>query len=251
MWTLPRLVGPLFRFMGQDVVRSRRLFVGAVLAFVATVAFMSAVRGVDSESEGFGLVLLLGLLVIASPLCRPWVDQDVRLGYAAWWLQKPVAPVRFYLAHLMALVGWSLVAALGVGLAAVPAALVGGVRPAGWAELLVSLGWIPTVLAVLSFIGSAAGARNGGLFAYAMLFGGFALPQLSDAARLGAIYDAAKLVFPPAEAALATAAAVRESGLAAAPSTLWPLVAYTLAGAALALLLALQVERRLAGQASD
>ncbi|NIR31162.1 MAG: hypothetical protein GWN21_17170, partial [Gammaproteobacteria bacterium] len=106
------------------------------------------------------------------------------------------------------------------------------------------LGWIPTLLAVLSFLGSALGARNSGLFAYGTLFAGFALPGFRDAMWLGPAYDILERLLPPTFAALEANTTLREVGSLAALADLRPLLVYAMACGALGLALAVRAPRR-------
>ena len=139
---------------------------------------------------------------------------------------------------------WSVVASLAIGLASTPA-VIGGVSLMEIARAVVALGWIPTLLVVLGFLGSALGARNSGLFAYGVLFAGFALPGFRDATWLGPAYGVLELVMPPAFSALQASIAFGDGNVLAAVAQLWPLLLYSLVCASLALVLALRVPKRL------
>lgn len=239
-----RLVPALFRFTGEDVIRGRRRFFGLTLVTVGVLELLLGVRAVGGENEGLGVLLMVGLWFVAGPLCRSWVDEDIRMGYAALWLQKPVRPLEFYFARVVALVGWALCAALAVGLSALPGFVLAG-GASELAQLVFGAGWIPTILVALSFLGSTLGARNGALFAYATLFAGFALPGLSDSLPVGAAQGALEIVLPPAHAGLTAMASMRDHGVLAGIAHLRPLLVYTVSCVALALALALRVPYRL------
>lgn len=240
-----RLVPALFRFTGEDVIRGRRRFFALTLGTLGVMELILGVRAVGAETEGLGVLLMLGFWFAAGPLCRSWVDEDIRLGHAALWLQKPVRPLEFYFARVVALVGWALCAALAVGLSALPGfVLAGGVSQL--AEMIFGAGWIPTILVVLSFLGSTLGARNGGLFAYAALIAGFALPGLADSLPVGAARVALEVVLPPADAGLAAMVSMRDLGILEGVTRLWPLLVYTAGCVVLGVALAVRVPSRLA-----
>jgi len=224
-----RLAPAIFRFLGQDVIRARRVYFSAVLGSVAGVQTLLAWRAAGPGLEGLATIHMLALWIIAGPLCRSWLDEDVRLGYAAFWLQKPLTTFDFYLAWLLALIGWSIVAAATLSLAGLPAFAIAAGSPWEIAGVLLGSGWIPTLLVVLSFLGSALGARNSGTFAYGVLFAGFALPGFADAVWLG----------------LEVVRLLRAGSVGAATLELWPIMLYTCACASLALLLALNTPARL------
>jgi hypothetical protein len=239
-----RLVPALFRFTGEDVIRGRHQFFGLLLLVLGVLQLVLGIRAAGGEAEGLGAFLMLGFWFVAGPLCRSWVDEDVRLGYAALWLQKPVRPLDFYSARVVALAGWAALAALAVGLSALPGfVLAGGVTQL--VELVLGAGWIPTILVVLAFLGSTLGARNGALFAYAVLIGGFALPGLGDSLPVGAARGALEVVLPPTNAGLAAMVSVRDQGIFEGVARLWPLLAYGAGCLALGLLLSLKVTSRL------
>jgi len=239
------LVPSLFRFSGEDVIRGRRQFFALILLTLFILELLLGLRAAGGESEGLGALLMLGFWVVTGPLCRSWVDEDIRMGYAALWLQKPVHPLEFYFARVMALVGWALSAALAVTLAALPGfTLAGSLSELG--GLMVGAGWIPTMLVVLSFLGSTLGARNGALFGYATLVAAFALPGLRDSLPMGPAADVLDFLLPPAEAGLAAIGAVRDGGLIAGIARLTPLMTYTISCVVLALALAVRAPSRLA-----
>lgn len=240
----PRLAAALFRFVAEDIVRGRRSYFAAVLGGYAVFELLTAVAAPDGLAEGFGSRFILVSLIASAPLCRPWLSEDVRLGYAALWLQKPLGVFEYYLARILAVVAWSVAATLAIGLASVPAS-IGAASLTDIAGAILALGWIPTALAVLGFLGSALGARNSGLFAYAALFAGFALPGLREAIRLGPVYRVLELALPPAFSALQANTAFKDGDLLAAVAALRPLLVYLLVCLALALSLAVLVPRRL------
>ncbi|UCC48146.1 MAG: hypothetical protein JSV41_11840 [Gemmatimonadota bacterium] len=240
-----RLVPALFRFLGQDVVRARGTYFAVVLGTVACVQLLLAFHAPGAGLEGLATIYTLTLWVIAAPLCRSWLEEDIRLGYAALWLQQPLTTVGFYLGRLLALVGWSVVSAAAVSLACLPALAIAGGSLWETASMLVGAGWIPTLLVVLSFLGSALGARNSGLFAYGTLFAGFALPGFADALWLGPAYEILEVVFPPCWAAVDAVRLLGAGAVGAGLAALHPLLLYMLACGTLALLLALNVLARL------
>ncbi|UCC72844.1 MAG: hypothetical protein JSV86_21240 [Gemmatimonadota bacterium] len=245
-----RIVPPLFRFLAADIVRNRRGFLLAVLAGYAVVEVLIAASDAASSPEGFGGRFILALLIASAPFCRSGLDEDVRLGFAAFWLQKPVRVIDLYLARTVAAVAWSVLVVLAVGLASIPAAL-GAVSVADVARAVVALGWIPTLLTVLSFLGAALGVRNGGLFAYGMLFAGFALPGLKDALGLGPGLGLLETLLPPTFSAPAANTALRGGDLLRALAELRPLLVYTAVCAALALSLCTRVPKRLGGDCAS
>jgi len=239
------LVPALFRFTADDVVRSRRLYFAGALGGYSLFELVTAVAAHGSAAEGFGSRFILVSLIVSAPLCRPWLGEDIRLGYAALWLQKPLGALEYYLARILAAVTWSVVATLAIGLASIPAS-IGVVSLTDIARTVMALGWIPATLAVLSFLGSALGARSSGLFAYATLFAGFALPGFRDAMWLGPFYRVLEVVLPPAYSALQANVAWRAGNVLASAAELRPLLVYLVVCTGLALSLAVQVPRRLA-----
>lgn len=237
-----RLVPALLSFVWQEVVRRRIRYIAATLLVMASVQIVLAAA---SSGRSTGPIVMIGLWAISAPLCRTWLDADVRQGHAAFWLQKPIAPWVFYLARLVALVIWSLAATSAVLIATLPAAILTAVDAVGLAELAFGLGWMPPLLVVLSFLGSAIGAGNAALFAFALLFGGLALPGLSDVVGLGPMEDVMRILLPPAATGLEAMRTIGEVGLPAALSRLWPLGAYGVACALLGLAAATRVPARL------
>jgi hypothetical protein len=240
-----RLVPALYRFVGAEVIRARRVFYATLFVGVGALAFVTSAR--SGSAEGFSLILVLGLWGVAAPLCRPWIDDDIRLGYGALWLQKPVRPLQFYSARLLALIGWSLTLTLAMGSLFLTAGLANGRTLSDAGGPLLGVGWIPTMLVVLAFLGSALGARNSALFAYGALFAGFGLQGLADTLSAGPIFPLLETVFPPAYAALGIMLVLEQQGLAAALVQLLPILMYMFVCALLGLLLTLGVPRRLAG----
>jgi hypothetical protein len=238
------LLAALFRFVADDVVRSRSVYYAGVLGGYFSFELLAAVAASGGSGEGFARRFILVSLIVSAPLCRPWLSEDVRFGYAALWLQKPVGAFDYYLARILAVVAWSVVATLAIGLASMPAS-IGVVSLIDIARAVVALGWIPTTLVVLSFLGSALGARNSGLFAYGALFAGFALPGFRDAIWLGPAYQVLECVLPPAYSALLANTALRDGNILAAAAGLRPLLLYILLCTGLALVLATQVPKRL------
>jgi hypothetical protein len=245
MRDVARLFPPLFRFVTEEILRSRRLFFGGALVAILVVQLALIIGGSGQTAGVSGPLLMIGLWVIAAPFCRAWGEEDVRLGYAALWLQKPIKPWAFYLTRLLAVVSCSVVATLVVVLAMVPIAALTPVAMRDLARLLTGVGWMPALLVVLSFLGSGLGASNGSLFAYAMLLAGLALPGLADSFHLGPLLGAFEIVLPPAHAGLDAIRTVRDVGTAAGLGRLWPLVAYAVACSALGLAMATRVPARL------
>ncbi|UCF18783.1 MAG: hypothetical protein JSU87_12690 [Gemmatimonadota bacterium] len=243
-----RLVLPAVRYVGEDVVRGRRVYLVLVLTALATIQSVIALRGDDATSNGSGAAFLVGLLLLSAPLCRSWLEEDVELGLAAWWFQKPIRPFDLYVTRLCALLIWSLLLALAVTLASTPGALISGRPLAGAIRHLLGLGWIPPLLVVLSFLGSGLGARNSALFAYGLLLAGFAVPGFADAVWLGQGYEVVKLLCPPAWAALAASEALAAGDLRLALASLRPVACYTLVGVLLGVGLASRVTSQLGRQ---
>ncbi len=237
-----RLIPALFRFEGAEIIRGRSRYLIACLVFLALFGIVAAALG-RHGSEAPPLIFILGHWAIAAPLCRSWLEEDVRQGYAGLWLQKPVTPLGFYASRLIALLLWSLIASVAVCLVAVPGyALTGSLWQVEY--LLAGSGWIPPLLVVLSFLGSGLG--SGGLFAYGVLFAAFALRGLADSMKLGAVYELVSFALPPIGGVLDTAATARAFGVLPALRGLWPLLVYGLVCVALGLWLSLRVPSRLA-----
>jgi hypothetical protein len=241
------LLAAQMRFIAEDVVRARRLYFAALLGLIALLAVSAALRVREAAAGSLGVTSYLAALGIAAPFCRSWVDEDVRLGYAALWIQKPLTPLAFYSTRLLALVAWAALAALAAAaVTALPAFASGVWSPASALAHLLTAGCEPVLLVVLAFLGSALGARNAGLFAYGMLFGGLTLPSFSQALALGPAYEPLRVVFPPGEAMLDIGEALERGGLLAGLVQSRPVVLYTLVSAALSLALAGGVAKRLA-----
>lgn len=240
-----RLVPALFRFVADDVVRSRRAYFAASLGGYCLVELLAAVTEDGGSADGFGSRFILVSFVVAAPFCRPWLSEDVRFGYAALWLQKPLSALDYNLARILALIAWSVAGTLATGLASTPAS-IGVVSLIDVARTVLTLGWITTTLVVLSFLGSALGARNSGLFAYGVLCAGFALPGFGDAVWLRPAYRALEAVLPPVYSALRATATFKDGRFLAAAADLRPLLVYILVCTGLALALAAQAPRRLA-----
>ncbi len=241
------LVPPLFRYVGEEVIRSRIVFIASALAGIAFVLVALAVQSGDTQ-EGQGVVLLIGLLIISGPFCRSWLDDDVRLGYGALWLQKPVRPFDLYGARLVGLVGWSSLPTLAIGVFFVLAAAIGGKSLSGACISVASLAWVPAMLIVLNFLGSGLGAKNSGLFAYGMLFAGFALPGFVEAAGLDPLYGFLKALCPPAVTTLRIQSQLRQGEVVAGLIEFRPILTYMAVCAGLGLVTATRVPWRLTRQ---
>jgi len=241
-----RLLPALMRLVWEEVLRSRRAYLTVTILLISATQVTVTLAG---SGRAFGPIFVIGLWALSFPLCRSWVEADVRQGYAAFWLQKPVAPSVFYLARLLALVVWSMAVTLAVVIAALPAMMFPGLGARDLVDLTLGTGWMPGLLVVLSFLGSTIGAGNSALFAFALLLGGLAFPGLSDVVGFGRLEEVVRLVLPPATTGLDAMEAVREAGIAAALVRLWPLVVYALVCVALILLAVRRVPVRL-GRAS-
>ncbi|MEE9246211.1 MAG: hypothetical protein V3U63_08420 [Gemmatimonadota bacterium] len=244
-----RLIPAALRYTAADVIRFRRRFASAVLITLAVAQAAAAPRFQDGAEEfsAFGPMFLLALWFISAPLCRSWVDEDVRFGYGALWLQKPLRPADLYLSRLVALVAWASIATLSVAVTSLPAVVIGSVPLSEFGATIVSFGWIPILLVVLSFTGSAAGARSGGLFAYAMLFGGFAFDGFRSALPLGALEGALRRLFPPGQLSVDIGRSLQDGRVGDALAQMAPLAAYATICAAVGLVLAQRIPARLGG----
>jgi hypothetical protein len=240
--TIARLVFALLRFVWEESLRSRMRYVAVTFLAISSAQVTLAAA---ASARACGPIFIIGLWALSLPLCRPWVEADARQGYAAFWLQKPVAPSVFYLARLMAVIVWSMAVTLAVLIATLPATILPTLRAVDLAELALGTGWMPPLLIVMSFLGSAIGAGNAALFAFALLLGGLAFPGLSDVVGLGRLEEVVQLVLPPATTGLDAMRTLRETGIVAAALRLWPLVAYGVACAALGLLAARRMPARL------
>lgn len=242
MRAVARLLPAVLRFLWEEAIRSRiRYFGAAFLAIAATQMTLAAV----STGKSAGPVFMIGLWALSAPLCRAWLDADLRKGYAAFWLQKPVSPMDFYLARLTALVVWSSAATVTVLAATAPSVVFPAVRASDLGGLALAAGWMPPLLVILSFLGSAIGAGNATLFAFALLFGGLALPGLGDVLGLGLAKEILQIMLPPVAAGLDAMRRLREAGAGAAVMSLWPLLVYGLVCTALGLVAALRFPTRL------
>lgn len=242
MKSATRLVIAVLRYVWEEAIRSRVRYFGATLFAIAVIQTTLAATG---SYRSAGPVFMIGLWSVSAPLCEAWLDVDVRYGYAVFWLQKPVAPVMFYAARLAALVMWSLVASVAVLGATLPAAVFPAVAAADLGRLAVAAGWMPPLLVVLSFMGSALGAGNATLLAFALLFAGLGFPGLSDAVGLGPAAAVLQIVLPPATAGLGAMRRLREAGVGAALIGLWPVLAYAAICTVLGLAAATRLPARL------
>ena len=242
MAAIPRLVPALLRFIWAEAFRCRIRYLTVTVVAIASLQITLVAA---SSGRSAGPIFMIGLWMLSAPLCRAWLDADVRRGYAAFWLQKPVAPWVFYLARLAALVVWSLAVTLAVLIATLPAVILPALSAVDLAELTMGTGWMSPLLVVLSFLGSAIGAGNSALFAFALLFGGLAFPGLSDVVGLGRLEGIVRFVLPPATSGLDAMRTMGEIGTAAGLIRLWPLVAYGMACAALSLMAATRIPGRL------
>jgi hypothetical protein len=245
MLDVVRLFPALFRFVTEEVFRSRRVFFAGALLTILVLQLVLIISGSGQTAGVSGPILMIGLWIIAAPFCRAWSEDDSRLGYAAFWLQKPIKVSSFYLTRLLAVVSCSVAATLAVFLSMVPIAALTPFPLPELARLVIGIGWMPALLVVLSFLGSGLGARNGSLFAYAMLLAGLALPGFADSFDLGPLLGVFEVVLPPAHAGLDAIRAVRDVGTGAGLGLLWPLVAYAIACSALGLAMATRVPARL------
>ena len=240
------LVAPFVRYVGENVVRNRRGYLTVVLVATAALLILAALRGGDSMSNGSGPIFLGGLLLVAAPLCGSWLDEDVRLGLGAWWLQKPVSVFSYYVVRLIAFLTWAVAASLAVASVSALAELVTGQPPVDTLDRLIGFGWVPPVLVILAFLGSGLGARNSALFAYGFLFAGFAMQGFADAVWLGAGNGLLELIFPPVWTALHLSQALASGDLRQALSDFIPLATYSGACAGLGLSLTLRLPAQLA-----
>ncbi len=243
-----RLIAPAFRFVGADIVRTRRGYLLGTLTLIilGEIAIGLRIRATQADSISYGPLLILGLWVVAAPFCKSIVDEDVRLGFAALWLQKPIRVLDFYSSRLIALLAWALIASLSICLAMIPGLIAASAPLIQFLNPIIGLAWIPPTLVILSFLGSAAGARNSGLFAYGMLFAGFTLEGLSDALPLGRLTSFLKPLFPPAHMAVEASQSLQHGAYAEALGKIAPVLGYGMVVAAVGLALALRVPKRLA-----
>ncbi len=242
-----QLVPAQFRFIGEVVMRVRRIYYAALLSVFAGLGFLDAVWSGEAGSGGAGTLYSLGLMAAAAPLCRSWVGDDVRLGFGAWWLQKPVRAFDLYLARQVALVGWAgLLIIIFTGIFGIAASL-GGAPISFIIDLLVAIGWLPVLLVVLAFLGSALGARNAALFAYGLFLASAGIRGVADSLQVGLLLDLLIRALPPYDSVVATLMAMASHGRTAAIPLLLPMLLYILACAVLGLAFSLTVPRRLAG----
>lgn len=232
----------VLRFVWEEAIQSRLLFFSVTLFVIAAAQTILAGTG---TGESAGPVFMIGLWLMSGPLCRAWLDADLRNGYAVFWLQKPILPTAFYLARLAGLIVWAAAATVTVLAATAPSVMFPAVRASDLGGLMLAAGWMPPLLVVLSFLGSTMGAANATLFAFALLFGGLALPGLSDSLGLGAAADVLRIVLPPAGAGLDAMRRLREVGVGSAVLGLWPLLVYGLVCTTLGLTAALRLPARL------
>ena len=75
------------------LIRSRR---GPLLILALATAAMCAL---ERNSDGFQGAVTAFVVVVGLPLALTTVGDDLRKGVAPLWVQKPVNPVRFYLAR--------------------------------------------------------------------------------------------------------------------------------------------------------
>jgi hypothetical protein len=227
-----RYLPALVHFVWQEAVRGRLNHITVTVFAVASFQFALAAAG---SARAAGLVFIIGLWALSAPLCRGWVEADVGQGYAAFWLQKPVVPAVFYFWRLSAHLIWSFAVTVAIVITSLPAVMLPALGLDDLAELTLAGGWMPPLLVVLSFLGSAIGAGNAALFAYTLLIGGLALPGLSVAVELGRVEWVLQLLLPPATVGLDAVRTMREIGVLGAVIQLWPLVVYGIVCAALGL----------------
>lgn len=223
MKSATRLVLTVLRYVREEAIRSRVRYFCAALFAIAVIQTTLAATG---SGRAVGPVLMIGLWSVSAPLCGAWLDVDLRHGYAVFWLQKPVAPAMFYAVRLAALVIWSLVVSVAVLAATSPAAIFPAVAAVDLLGVALAAGWMPPLLIVLSFMGSALGVGNATLFAFSLLFAGLALPGLNDAVGLGPAAAVLRVVLPPAAAGLDAMRRLRDAGVGAALIGLWPVLVY-------------------------
>jgi hypothetical protein len=237
------LLGAWMRYTAEEIVRGRRrYFVGVLGVMGATGAWVA--WGAAGGGTRAGL-LSLGFWVVGAPFCGSWIEEDVRLAHAGWWLQKPVGTFQLYLARLVSVAAWAAAASLAVWAATLPG-LLAAEGLSGAVGTLLAMGWVPVMLVALSTLGSGLGARNGALFAYGVLFASLGVGVLLDTNMLHPrAYGVLSRVLPPVYTGFDAAAAYRGEGLIAGLAALGPVFAYTTVAAGLGLLLALRVPGRL------
>ena len=242
MMSIARLVPALMWLVWEEAVRSRRTYLTVTLCLISA---MEVTLAAANSGRASGPIFIIGLWALSVPLCRAWVEVDVRQGYAAFWLQKPIAPSVFYLSRLLALTVWSMAVTLAVMMAALPATMFPGLGARDLVELTLGTGWMPGLLVLLSFLGSAIGVGNSALFAFALLLGGLAFPGLSDVVDFGRLEGVVRTALPPATTGLEAMRTLRQAGMAAAVTRLWPLVAYAVVCVSLVLLTVRRIPARL------
>ncbi len=243
-----RLVPTQFRFIAESAIRVRRTYYIVALVAFAALAFLNATWSGEGGSRGTSVLYGFGLMMAAAPLCRSWVNDDVRLGLGAWWLQKPITAFDLYQARLIALVGWACLASAVVTVTLGLAASLGGASLSLIVDLFIAAGWLPVLLVVLAFLGSALGVRNAALFAYGLFLISGGLRGLSDSFQVGFLLDILRRILPPYDSLTAMLMTMAVHGRSAAIPMLRPMLAYIVVCAALGLVVSLTVPRRLAGQ---
>ena len=128
------------------------------------------------------------------------------------------------------------------------AASLGGASVSLIVDLALAVGWLPVLLVVLAFLGSALGVRNAALFAYGLFLAAGGLRGLSDSLQTGLLLDILKRILPPYDIVVAVLMTMAVHGRAAALPMLRRMMVYIAVCATLGLLMALTVPRRLAGQ---
>lgn len=236
----------MVRFVLRESLRPRSTVVAGTFFAVAVLETLVVLQS-DGGVAITGTFMLVGLLVISSPLCRSWVDEDVRLGYGAFWLQKRVSVIRFYLVRLLA----AAVLALGLGVMIVfstaPALILGSSLGEKLGELLIIGSAVPVLLVFLSFLGSSGGVRNSGLFAYVLLFAGLwiGVSLTGDPPGGARLVQRLEPFLPPVRSLLEAGERLRRDGPIAALASLGPVAVYLLATGGLGLLFALRTPARL------
>lgn len=242
------LLPAMLRFVVRDGVRPRQaLLIGSILGVgVLELVLILHTQGAPSGSQA-GAFFVIGILVATAPLCRSWLDEDVRLGHGALWLQKPVSVAELYLARLLAAMTVGVVLAIVMVLATVPAVVFGAAALERLAALAVVAVPIPPMLIALGFLGTGLGVRNGALFAYLMFVLGFWLEAFVANLDGGApaVFGLVEPLLPPARALLEAGDEVAQEGLLAGAVAMAPAVIYVAAVGALGVLLALRVPERL------
>jgi len=236
------LLRAVSRFVCEEAIRSRMRYFSITLISIAVVQTTLSVSG---SGRSAGPVFMIGLWAMSAPLCGAWRDVDLRTGYAAFWLQKAVAPAMFCTMRLVALLVWSSAATLAVLSATFPAVIFPAVEAADLGGLALAAGWMPPLLVVLSFLGFALGAGNATLFAFSLLLAGLAFPGLNDAVGLGPAAAVLQVLLPPAAAGLGSIRKLHEAGVGAAVLSLWPVFGYAVICAVLGMTAATRLPVRL------